>query len=350
MKKLNNINGIESSTIVSEALRICRETPVLVGRHPGGQRKLVDCSSRETLVGVELTKEVVDGLLSRNRFNRGVISTAIDRYSKMIADGKWVDNFGLAIYVCSNGTLINGQHRLMAIQKCGYPKGLKVILDIGVSDYMIHGMDTESVRRPATVLALCEQRTKMASNTGMTIGEVMSIPKDMKTFKPIASIIVSNGGSALYKKPSGSGVGIDILEGVFHEFEVEIRRMHSLKYCPSMPEKGVLPFVAAACELSKRTGTLDIVSEFMQRVILGENLHRGMAEYALREYIQSPTTKTLSRGASAQSDKYSMTLEVISRFLLGESQVIRIQADGMKYSKVLEKFGDTFTSSRLPIP
>jgi len=69
---------------------------------------------------VVMTKAVVDCLLAANTDNRHVRGAQVDFLVRQLTEASWtVTNQGIGVDV--NGVLIDGQHRLLALRKAGYP-------------------------------------------------------------------------------------------------------------------------------------------------------------------------------------------------------------------------------------
>jgi hypothetical protein len=99
--------------------------------------------------------------LQRNRTNRRVKAQVVHKYSMDMARGNWHEDDSNAISVDSEGNLLNGQHRLMAVVKSGATVRIltvrgasptaQLVMDSGsgrsFSDYlhMAHGKDNAPV-------------------------------------------------------------------------------------------------------------------------------------------------------------------------------------------------------------
>lgn len=78
--------------------------------HPPAEQSSVEVES------VEITPEVASEYLTHNTHNRHVRQTKVDAYARDMANGNWRWN-GVPIAFDTEGTLIEGQHRLMAVVK-----------------------------------------------------------------------------------------------------------------------------------------------------------------------------------------------------------------------------------------
>lgn len=73
-----------------------------------------------------ITPKDAEKLLGRNTINRSVRPRRVDQYAKQIVNGQWQVT-GEAIKVATDGTLLDGQHRLLAVIKSGIPTAFFVI-------------------------------------------------------------------------------------------------------------------------------------------------------------------------------------------------------------------------------
>lgn len=78
---------------------------------------------------VEISPDIASHLLSRNSKNRRVRITHVKNLSRMMKNGDWkTTHQGIAI--SSNGELLDGQHRLMAIIDAGVTVKMQVASDV----------------------------------------------------------------------------------------------------------------------------------------------------------------------------------------------------------------------------
>lgn len=82
-------------------------------------------------------------LLKKNPKNRDIDGAHVTYLAKQMTDGDWQDN-GQTIVISDTDSLIDGQHRLMAIIESGVTLMLWVMR--GAADEVIHSIDTGKVR------------------------------------------------------------------------------------------------------------------------------------------------------------------------------------------------------------
>jgi len=101
---------------------------------------------------IMLTPEKAVELLDRNKMNRPLADTHVQRIAKQILDGKWMFN-GDTIKVSEEGDVVDGQHRLWACIEAKKP--IETVIIYGVPRAAFATVDT--LRRPRSggdVLAL----------------------------------------------------------------------------------------------------------------------------------------------------------------------------------------------------
>lgn len=89
------------------------------------------------IVTPEMAEEILNN--SKNVFtNRKIRQATVDMYAKDMKNGNWKEN-GETIKITSDGILIDGQHRLHAIVKCGKPQEMLIVE--GISPDVVDTID-----------------------------------------------------------------------------------------------------------------------------------------------------------------------------------------------------------------
>lgn len=195
--------------------------------------------------------------LSRNIGNRPQHSRMVPRFAQAMLDGAWRLN-GESIKFAADGTLIDGQHRLLACIEAGVP----------FSSMVIRGLDRN-------VFSTLDQNTKRtASDTFSINGEV-----NTNTLSAACLLIRQVARKKLgYADPMRIDQAANLLKanpGIRDctAFAVSNRcTFLSTSICAAL-----LFLFRKSCEL--------VGDEFMTNLIVGENLERGMPEFALREKL-----------------------------------------------------------------
>ncbi|MDE2103935.1 MAG: hypothetical protein KGL39_42255 [Patescibacteria group bacterium] len=88
---------------------------------------------------VEITPEIAERLIeAHNQHNRAVRSGVVQRYAEDIRAGRWQLN-GEAIKVANDGTVLDGQHRLMGVLEANAP--IQTVLVTGLARSAQESMD-----------------------------------------------------------------------------------------------------------------------------------------------------------------------------------------------------------------
>jgi hypothetical protein len=100
---------------------------------------------------VNLTPETAKKLLAKNTHNRNVAQNRVDIWAQSMERGEWVLN-GQPILIATDGTILDGQHRLLACVQSGIT--IPVVIGFNVSKSAQDTMDTGRSRSLADVLKL----------------------------------------------------------------------------------------------------------------------------------------------------------------------------------------------------
>jgi hypothetical protein len=97
-----------------------------------------------------MTKERVDSMIESNTSNRNLRSRVVDAYARDMTSGHWeTTHQGIAISSC--GKVIDGQHRLHALKKSGYPP-IKMLVVTGLKFEVQKYVDQQAKRNIRDVL------------------------------------------------------------------------------------------------------------------------------------------------------------------------------------------------------
>ncbi|MFI8265312.1 hypothetical protein [Streptomyces sp. NPDC085665] len=113
-------------------------TAVALDRAPLAPEMTIDELNQLTAKGpdalrVTIIPALATALLRQNRKNRNRRPATVDAYARDIANGRWPLN-GETVKVATNGDLLDGQHRLEAIEKAG----------VAVESFIILGLEPET--------------------------------------------------------------------------------------------------------------------------------------------------------------------------------------------------------------
>lgn len=100
---------------------------------------------------VTITPEIAEQYLSKNNSNRRVSQSVLSSYVSDMQNGRWMLNPN-PITISEDGTLIDGQHRLLAIAKSGVT--LEMFVCFGVKNETIDVIDNGKSRTASDVLQI----------------------------------------------------------------------------------------------------------------------------------------------------------------------------------------------------
>lgn len=233
------------------------------------------------------TKDLVDSLLSMNTKNRFIRKRVVERYAREIEAGKWLlTNQGIG--VSWDDVLVDGQHRLEAIKKCGYP-ALPLLI--------VYGLD------PAASIAV-DQHAKRST------GDCLLFSFDTRVSKNAPSI-----ANVLHRTKNGWQAQASARECL----EIIEKYMDEIEFVTSIPVSGgffAAPYFAAFIHAIEFGANKDYVADFIRQVEAGEKLERDMPAFHFRNYIIS--TKSSGGGRDIQTERYSKALKATMAFVNGQ--------------------------------
>lgn len=100
---------------------------------------------------VTITREVAEVLLGQNRHNRKISRGNLASVKHALTRGEWKLN-GEAVKIATDGTILDGQHRLVAVADTGIP--IETVLITGLPHETQETMDTGKSRSLSDVLTL----------------------------------------------------------------------------------------------------------------------------------------------------------------------------------------------------
>lgn len=108
-------------------------------------------SRKPSITLTDVTPAAAEQLLGRNSRNRNVRQATVDAYARDMTAGNWLVT-GESIKVATNGDLIDGQHRLLAIVKSGVT--VQMFVAKGIELEAMRVVDTNVKRSSADMLKL----------------------------------------------------------------------------------------------------------------------------------------------------------------------------------------------------
>lgn len=208
---------------------------------------------------VILGRKLVDWLLSINTSNRPVKPGVVKRYAEEIDRGEWeITSQGIGI--SRDGVLIDGQHRLLALRKCGYPP-TRSILAWGLNKEAQFKVDVHAKRTVSNIISLA-----------------LGIQMQDKKAAALRILATIDAGKPLNPEFAAAANALDLVE-VYQKYEEE---WGSLTF-----HKGANGPFYAACILAVSSGIpAGAVQRFVDRFADGADLCKGNPILALRSKFQ----------------------------------------------------------------
>lgn len=241
------------------------------------------------------TKQLIDWLLSMNTDNRPCRASVVDVYVDEIKAGRWhLTNQGIG--VSEDGLLVDGQHRLLAIKKAGYPP-LPILVVTGLSRESRMAVDQHAKRNARDLLQFAFNAK--VSRAAPAIARLI----DKQTN--------SNWGSG------GTPIG-KIME-VISEYREEIE---AIAEAPSLASFFSAPVLAGAVLSARERGRHGEIIAFLTRVMRGEMLIKNQPEYHLRNLVLGGQCG----GSMMQREFLRKTVKAIDHHLSGKPMSV-LRAD-----------------------
>jgi hypothetical protein len=206
---------------------------------------------------VTITPEMAEKMLSKNTSNRKQSKVTVTKYAKDITLGNWILN-GESIKFTKDGSLIDGQHRLMAIVKAGVPVQSYIIdnLDSSQKEQIFSTVDQGKVRSIGDVFS-CE-KIRNAQAIGVCTKLLLYFYK--------VKNITTNGVANLSRTMSK----YDILE--YGKAHMEKLQFWNDTISKDQKQSKVLPLpicVGMAIYLEENGAEQHIVKDFFSKLFLG---------------------------------------------------------------------------------
>lgn len=229
--------------------------------------------------------------LKNNFRNRPVSDDTVTTYARDMANGVWIPTHqGIAFN--DRDELIDGQHRLLAIQKSG--RTIRTMVTFGLPS-KIDGKEM------TTMDAVDRGRTR-------SVADQLKIQHGMKNGSAIASVCALLGGICYGERTRRLSVG-QVLE-IYRAFEgpmnwVIERRSNK----PGLRATGVLAAFTFALATVEHCPANKVIAPLFEKLMNGETFKRTSAAHHLSTFLQSDAAKLLSR--STDRGLAEMVLEAI---------------------------------------
>ena len=255
--------------------------------------------SLEGYRNIEISPDIAERWINTNTHNRVLSERKVKQLSQLMARGMWVPSPDCILFD-ENGTLMNGQHRLLALT------GLKDSCpDLKINFYVIWGMPKKSKAGFFTMAFIDRVRVRTGGqNWGLSHGYQIS-PHEKER---IASIINFLGRTFTgYVRQTLEEPEIDMIYQIYKKEISSVMEMgKESKRLTRAPIMAAFVFAAKAQP--------DKTSEFMAQFFPGTDLHNGSPVLRLREKIlKGPDAETKLRGSI-----FKLTLTALKYYIEGE--------------------------------
>ena len=246
---------------------------------------------------ITITPEIAAAYLDVNAGNRPLTSSHVDNLSSAMSRGEWIFN-GDSVRIANSGRLIDGQHRLNAIIKCGIPQKMMVVS--GLDDKAFLTIDCGRLRQPADTLAI--KGFKHTSALSSAARFLMNI----------------NSGHTIHGKGSAQKyTSTQILETVINNPNLAVSAAYGSS---KRSRKYIGPALLAFCHYWFIKHDYIAGTEFFNEIESGEYSYKFSPIAALKEKLidNAVSTKKLNR-----DEKAAYVFAAFNKYLNGE-QVKRL--------------------------
>lgn len=238
---------------------------------------------------VRVSPEVASAWLTLNTRNRKAISSRVVEWSGLMGAGRWIAEAN-SIDFGADGTLFNGQHRLMAV---------------------VLGKHTVTMM----VRRNCAEELLGALDTGETrsAAQVLQIEKGIATTKRVrAAVMVAHALVTTGRTTKMGRVTAPLLESALVEFGSDFRAVYSAMNSDSgrMSNSGLLGSMTVA-----RRANESAVQRFAVELREGTNLQKGSPVLVLRDYLIGLRDCS---GGVARDEVSRVTFAALDAYVKGE--------------------------------
>lgn len=203
-------------------------------------------------------------LLAGNARNRNVIRTKVEMWSRSMAAGEWILN-GESIKVASDGTLLDGQHRLMAIVHSG----------VTIETFVVRGLPPVAQE----TVDIGDRRS---------VSDILTLRGEVNTLALAAALMVAWRITTNGHLFGGAGIKWPSAQELLDYLDSHPGMRESVRIGESVRKQGVLRYPGALVSgLHYLMSELDVddANVFWERLSNGESLNVGDPIHTLRQLL-----------------------------------------------------------------
>lgn len=249
---------------------------------------------------VTVDPEKARAWLQKNAKNRKIRYWHVDRLAKVMLDGKWSLN-GQTISFSSDGTLLDGQHRLLAVVQSGVT--IQTVVSFGVDDpNAFKTYDATMLKRGV------EQIAGMMGIENKNLATAISrrlLHWDKTENKKLFTLMNES-----YTRLEADEI-LDYI--VINNNEIQSMIKDMSKSLPARRCKARSAFIAALIICNRKDEVASLV--FNEGIITGANLPVNSPIHLLRDRLIDPPSK---RGMGWENEVMALTIKAWNKHLIGK--------------------------------
>lgn len=217
-------------------------------------------------VVMDISPQMAKAFLEKNTHNRPIRPNAIVQYARDMANGRWVCN-GETIIIHKDGTIVDGQHRLMAIIRAGVTVRILVVMNAPDGSFETNGRGRPRTNGDIITLKFNEKKdgNLLAAAAAMLWRYVRGFP----VRSAATSAQLSTSTEVIEIVQAHPGIRECIRDG---------RRLYSV-----LRSISVTPSVATFFSYVAKTANPEMFEKFIEQIVGGQNLQAGDPTFALRD-------------------------------------------------------------------
>ena len=241
-----------------------------------------------------ITPESAAKMLVGNTRNRALVQARVIAMAEDMVAGRWrTTHQGVAI--ATDGTLLDGQHRLNAI----------ILANVAVDMVVTRGLAVESI----DAIDIGEKRR---AHDVMAIADGVHLSRAQRAAVCVAAQLVSDGSLLKY----GEKQTVNSLRAAWKEHGKDASAVLAALVVGRRHNRLETAAVVGSLTIAHRTNPVKVV-EFCELMRTGANLREGHPALTLRNFVLTTST---SGGVAYRDDMSSRTFGLFDSFVCGETR------------------------------